>query len=128
MAKMKLLVCSFVLILTIPFNVSAQKSIPKLKPTLIDRFDQEDFKNRCSLGCAIGWVVEASSSLDSDKGNQYDAKKLDDANYKTAWIEGKSDYGIGEYVIFRFPKKDWDKGGARSGSMASPYLMVITNQ
>ncbi len=39
----------------------------------------------------------ASSTLASQGKNNYDLKNLSDYNPMTAWVEGKSDYGIGEY-------------------------------
>lgn len=44
----------------------------------------------------IPYKVMASSHLDEN----YLPKNLCDNSYKTAWIEGKADYGIGEYVDF----------------------------
>lgn len=45
----------------------------------------------------------ASSFLQSQGNNKYHARMGHDWNLKTAWIEGKKDYGIGEYIEFSFP-------------------------
>tara|TARA_B100001758_G_C18401260_1_gene609169 strand:- start:1330 stop:2370 length:1041 start_codon:yes stop_codon:yes gene_type:complete len=44
-------------------------------------------------------VVDASSTLKAQPPNDYYLKNISDFNHKTAWVEGKSDYGIGEYFI-----------------------------
>ena len=50
--------------------------------------------------CAQGLLVQkASSTLDSQGKNNYFVENINDYNHKTAWVEGKSDYGIGEYFI-----------------------------
>jgi len=48
----------------------------------------------------------ASSRLKSQKSNSYSVDKLSDFDLNTAWIEGKSDYGIGEQIefVFEYPK------------------------
>ena len=55
----------------------------------------------CSLGCALGWEVVASSSLPAQGGNRYDASQLDDGSARTAWVEGADGPGIGEALTFR---------------------------
>ena len=56
----------------------------------------------CNLGCAIGWTLSTTSTLNPQGENSYEAKNMDDGNKNTAWIEGKSDYGIGEKIIITF--------------------------
>lgn len=46
--------------------------------------------------------IRASSVLSSQEKNSYGPGKIHDWNLKTAWVEGKSDYGIGEYCEFIF--------------------------
>jgi len=53
-------------------------------------------ENPCSQGV---FIKRASSTLASHKSNNYDIENIQDYNHKTAWVEGKSDYGIGEYFI-----------------------------
>ncbi len=60
----------------------------------------------CSWYCGGGnYKVNASSSLKSQGGNTYDAKSANDLSYKTAWVEGKKNAGIGEYIEFHFEPK-----------------------
>ena len=48
-------------------------------------------------------AIGASSTLKPQGSNNYHVGNLVDYNYKTAWVEGKSDYGIGEYFIVQSP-------------------------
>jgi len=53
----------------------------------------------CSWYCGGGnYKIKASSSL----GNSYKAEFANDLSYKTAWVEGKKDEGIGEYLEYYF--------------------------
>ena len=57
----------------------------------------------CSWYCAGGnYSVKASSSLQAEKGLVYKAENANDISYKTAWVEGRSDEGIGEYLEYYF--------------------------
>ncbi len=53
------------------------------------------FYNGCSEGIT---PVKASSTLLSQGANNYKISNLNDQNPMTAWVEGKEDYGIGEYI------------------------------
>lgn len=76
-------------------------------PSINDEWVDGCFGCDCSLGCAVGWDVSVSSFLKPEGGNSYDVGNLEDFRAKTAWIEGKPDYGIGEYILYRFPKENW---------------------
>ena len=53
----------------------------------------------CSWYCGGGnYKIKASSSL----GDSYKAEFANDLSYKTAWVEGKKDEGIGEYLEYYF--------------------------
>jgi len=41
--------------------------------------------------------LKASSTLANQGNNNYDIKNINDDNPMTAWVEGKADYGIGEF-------------------------------
>ena len=41
--------------------------------------------------------LKASSTLANQGKNNYDIKNINDNNPMTAWVEGKADYGIGEF-------------------------------
>jgi hypothetical protein len=57
----------------------------------------------CSWYCGGGnYKVVASSELDSNNQNNYAAKNANDLDYKTAWVEGVSGAGIGEYIEYSF--------------------------
>lgn len=57
----------------------------------------------CSWYCAGGnYKIYASSELSSNGQNNYSAKSGNDLNYKTAWVEGEKDAGIGEYIEYSF--------------------------
>jgi hypothetical protein len=60
----------------------------------------------CSWYCGGGnYKVSASSELITQKNNKYVAISANDLSYKTAWIEGKDDNGIGEFIEFYFKNK-----------------------
>ncbi|GAB4117470.1 MAG: hypothetical protein OHK0057_06240 [Thermoflexibacter sp.] len=44
---------------------------------------------------------QASSTLASQGKNSYQAKNIADDDPTTVWVEGKADYGIGEYIEFK---------------------------
>ena len=53
----------------------------------------------CSWYCGGGnYKIKASSSL----GDSYKAEFANDLSYKTTWVEGKKDEGIGEYLEYYF--------------------------
>lgn len=53
----------------------------------------------CSWYCGGGnYKIKASSSL----GDSYKGEFANDLSYKTAWVEGKKDEGIGEYLEYYF--------------------------
>jgi hypothetical protein len=57
----------------------------------------------CSWYCGGGpKEVTASSYLKSQGANNYEPKNAHDLNYKNAWVEGVSGYGIGEYLLYSF--------------------------
>lgn len=60
----------------------------------------------CSWYCGGGnYAVKASSSLHPEKGIVYKAVNANDISYMTAWVEGKEDEGIGEYLEYYFKNK-----------------------
>lgn len=57
----------------------------------------------CSWYCgAGGYIVKTSSELPSNGKIDYKSENLTDFSYKTAWVEGKKGYGIGEFITFSF--------------------------
>jgi hypothetical protein len=60
----------------------------------------------CSWYCGGGnYKIKASSTLNSEKDTKYQAKNANDLSYQTAWVEGKPDEGIGEYLEYSFYNK-----------------------
>jgi hypothetical protein len=60
----------------------------------------------CSWYCGGGnYKVITSSELNSTKTNNYSAESANDLSYKTAWVEGKFDDGIGEFIEYHFKNK-----------------------
>lgn len=58
----------------------------------------------CSFYCGCSYdTVTASSSLPSQGSRSYDATNAADLNYETAWVEGKSGSGVGEWIEYQFP-------------------------
>lgn len=57
----------------------------------------------CSWYCG-GSVAKiyASSCLSSQGSNTYYASNLHDFNHETAWVEGVSGHGIGQYIVYEF--------------------------
>lgn len=71
--------------------------------------DSSDFENiwislngGCSLSCAIGWRLSATSALPNKDSISYNSENMNDGDSSTAWVEGKKDYGIGEKIIIKF--------------------------
>lgn len=57
----------------------------------------------CSWFCGAPCPsIKASSSLTKSMSNDYKAENIFDCKLETAWIEGNSSYGIGEYIEFNF--------------------------
>jgi hypothetical protein len=51
---------------------------------------------------SVGDVYASSTLIDKRGGYNYESKNISDNDLKTAWVEGKSDYGIGEYIEFEY--------------------------
>jgi len=65
----------------------------------------------------------SSSSTLSDQGSSsYGVANLNDRDLTTCWVEGASDYGIGEYFVI-FPKDDFDAGMAGDIEFDIPNLI-----
>jgi len=57
----------------------------------------------CSWYCGGGnYKVIASSRLEGKGENIYNAESANDLSYATAWVEGKANEGIGEYLEYYF--------------------------
>jgi hypothetical protein len=57
----------------------------------------------CSWYCAAGpSKITSTSQLNSSKTNNYKPENIHDFDLRTAWVEGKSNYGVGEEIIIEF--------------------------
>lgn len=86
--------------------------LPTLRPTLPAKETQEDLEfwsGACSLYCALGPSVQASSQL-REKGRKYPGEQAQDFDLTTAWVEGKPGYGIGEFLEYTYSGKDAPAG------------------
>ncbi|MEM1324573.1 MAG: hypothetical protein AAGI23_01400 [Bacteroidota bacterium] len=61
--------------------------------------------------------LRASSSLKTQSKNTYDVTNLGDNGYESAWIEGISGDGIGEYIEFEYSYDIKYKGAADGGDL-----------
>lgn len=97
------------------FNFQEFKTIQAVQEKDLDFFDYEDYDENgkpignliflkgCSWYCG-GNVksIKASSELKENNGINYVSKNAHDFNKNTAWIEGKTGYGIGEFIEYSF--------------------------
>ena len=67
--------------------------------------DCEYFCGDCDI-----YAHKASSTLDSDGKNNYRVSNIIDRDPRTAWVEGESDYGIGEYFEISINEYDLNIG------------------
>jgi hypothetical protein len=71
--------------------------LPEVQAVLEPEAKVRDFAG-CSLACAIGWSLAVSSFLPPEKGNHYDASRLEDGSEKTCWASK----GAGEWLEWNF--------------------------
>lgn len=55
----------------------------------------------CSWYCGGQFKIDVSSSLPASSKNTYGKENLTDNDIRTAWVEGQSGYGIGEYILIK---------------------------
>lgn len=85
-------------------DYEAYKNSPDNVRSLIDKLEMLEGPLTQGVGCSWycgggPYKILASSELDSIK---YKADNIHDFNLFTGWVEGKSDYGIGEFIEFYF--------------------------
>ena len=79
----------------------------------------------CSWYC--GGLIEvqsASSQLPNSKTNTYGADNIHDSDIRTAWVEGKEDYGIGESISLRSTGAHIEQISIWNGYQKSPELYL----
>lgn len=91
-------------LLLLPVALLAQQRM--LAPEIVSIESVADYEEQlavaCSLGCAIGWSYQASSTLPGRDAKHYAAENLGDASLATAWVEGVAGYGEGERITITF--------------------------
>lgn len=82
----------------------AQSKLPTFNATVVEREDPEEIENwypGCSFYCANFTHTErASSNLPRRDKVRYDAGQAHDSDLNTAWVEGKNDDGVGEFLEY----------------------------
>lgn len=122
--------------LTISSLLIAQelKVIQAIQHNDADYFDYEDYEapdqpigdlvflKGCSWYCG-GSVksITASSELKENNGITYSPINAHDFNKDTAWIEGKPDYGIGEFITYTF---DFSEIETYNGSLGINRILL----
>jgi len=91
-----------VLLSTCVLNIAVAATLKTVKAE-IDGPAGEEFGMGCSLGCAVGWDITASSTREPQGKVRYGINNIQDANLKTAWIPANN--GIGASMSFVFRKK-----------------------
>lgn len=101
----------FSIALTAALAISSARSRSITTPTILEGpSTNQEWEWSCSIGCAIGWTVDASSRRESIGRFDYGADKLDDARTETAWVEGGEGMGYGERFVYRFPDSVFGDG------------------
>jgi len=75
--------------------------------------ESDDIGQMCSLGCAMGWKVEASSYLHSTARDTFSVDRLNDGLISTSWIDGGKTNGIAETITFSFPRQYFIESSVR---------------
>lgn len=110
---------ALVITLALICSIAAQAQLPTIKPTstfkvpnishatyMSEEYDNEDNELYWDLHCSPyttpgTQTVVASSALSSQGSASYRASNIIDSNHETAWVEGVSGYGVGQWIEFR---------------------------
>lgn len=85
-------------------NEFVKKGFDKYDETMYSYWETPPGSAACSWYCAGGpSKVLASSALKDQGGITYSGKNAHDFSYNKAWVEGVEGYGIGEYLLYKFP-------------------------
>lgn len=95
------------------FEKSWKDKLTADEEKLVEGFSEAHSNYWDPLGGGCSWYcggsvdkISASSTLESSGKISYDPKNLHDFNIKTAWVENKIDYGIGEYIEYVFSNEN----------------------
>ena len=131
---MKIRIILFLLIFSSILFSQKLKTIEATQGKDSDYFDYEDYEapdkpigkliflKGCSWYCG-GSVKDiiASSELETNNGINYSSKNTHDFDENTAWIEGESDYGIGEFIEYHF---DFSEIEGYNGGLAINEILL----
>ena len=117
----------FIILFLCSFNLQSQplqylKAIVS-KTDSINKYNDENFGEGDDGIYNIVEPTVISSSNFKEKGIVFKAQNIHDFNLKTAWIEGKKGYGIGEYIEFTFDLSTIQKKGENAFSINSFFII-----
>ena len=109
---------ALVITLALICSIAAQAQLPTIKPcstfkipnisnATYESLEYDDESNQlywdlhCSDYTIHGDDVVASSELRSQGSASYRVSNINDWNHETAWVEGVSGYGVGQWIEFR---------------------------
>lgn len=97
------------ILLVVCANISIAQEVETIRSKVaIGDVHEEKFENYKTNEFWGLWVSpigepKCSNSLQSTLNNSYKVENIHDINLSTAWVVGKDNYGIGEYVSFELP-------------------------
>lgn len=121
--EMKLLFIILLSICMYLFMAPPAMAVPLLQASVGYPIEDREL-SMCSLGCAIGWHVKASSTLAPQHTNYYIADNISDYDTFTAWVAGGHKYGLGETITFTFTKEDFAKANIGEKINFNGFLVV----
>jgi hypothetical protein len=93
---MRFMLTGLFLWLTLTIAMASGK-LPVYEAQAGNSIEKGDFLG-CSLACAIGWTLKASSTLPPQGTSNYEVKNLEDGDFSTAWAPNAKGDGTGEWV------------------------------
>lgn len=121
--KMKSIVITLLSICMYTLLSTPAMAVPVLQASLGYPIENHEL-SMCSLGCAIGWHVQASSTLAPRRTSYYVTDNISDYDTFTAWIAGDPQYGVGETISFTFTKEDFAKANIGEKINVNGFLVV----
>lgn len=122
-----------VLVLLLFLTASASAQVPLVEAhAMADDFAEamlegDELFAGCSLACAYGWQTVASSHLEAQGDNRYDAGQLEDYTARTAWVEGVEGDGIGERLTYTIIATGEDVEADAEGRPVSFWGLDLVN-
>jgi hypothetical protein len=94
----------------IPQAALSADELPVIQPRSVGKVKSspEEYKEHfsgCSLACGLPWTTSASSCLAPQGEITFTAGNVNDGNPATAWCEGASGDGIGEWLELTFKRR-----------------------